>query len=1107
LDHAPLFQVMLALDNTGRGGLRLGGLEAEAEEVEAGAAKFDLTLSVREENGTLSGALVYSTDLFDEATASRLAAHFERLLRAAAHDPARPLSTLPLLSPAERRRHVQEWNRTARDFGAERTLDALVAEQAARTPAAVAVMAGDEELSYAELEERAEVVARYLRSLGVGAERRVGVLMGRGVGMVVGVLGVLKAGGAYVPLDAEYPAARLRWMAEDAGLVAVVTEGRLRGVAEGLGVGEVVSVDEEWGRIRQQAGEATGEGEEGGVSPENLAYVIYTSGSTGRPKGVGCSHRGVVNLLADAHSRKPLAAGDVCSFWTSLSFDVSVYEIFSSLSSGATLNIVPEEVRAESGAFVEWLALNGITSGYVPAFALAELSRWAEKKERPSALRRLLVGVEPIEEELLAAIQSDIPGLHIFNGYGPTEATIYATLYPVPATCDQRRRTPVGRPIANTQAYVLDRHLESVPVGVAGELYLGGEGLARGYLNRPALTAEKFIPDPFSGEPGARLYRTGDLARHLPDGELVFVGRRDEQLKVRGFRVEAGEVEAALEAHPLVRASHVMSRADDAHARLVAYVSAEPGSVLASGELRRHLKEQLPEYMIPSAFVTLDTLPLTPGGKVDRGRLPAPEGEPSEGADSTEARTPTEELVAGIWCEVLGRERVGTRENFFEAGGHSLLATQIVARARAVFGVELPLRALFEHPTVAELSAAIDATARSVSGPPIRPAERGEALPMSFAQQRLWFLDQLEPGNPSYNQASAIRFRGELNSEALEQCLNEIVRRHEVLRTVFTNHEGHPRQVIIPSLTIPLRRYDLRDLRDDERESELRRLMNTEGRLPFDLARGPLLRITLIQLDETEHVLLFTTHHIVSDGWSMGVLIREAGLLYDAFSRGADSPLPELPVQYADYAVWQASQEENHRAQLDYWVERLADAPPLLALPTDRPRPSIQTHRGASVPFALSQELMDSLRRLARRRSATLFMVLLAGLKALLLRYTGETDLVVGTPVANRTRSEVEGLVGFFVNTLALRTDLSGDPTFAELLARVRDVALGAYAHQEVPFERVVEEVRPERSLDHAPLFQVMLALDNTGRGGLRLGGLEAEAEEVEAGAAKFDLT
>nr|QEO74316.1 AMP-dependent synthetase and ligase [uncultured bacterium] len=805
--------------------------------------------------------------------------------------------------------------------------------------------------------------------------------------------------------------------------------------------------------------------------------------------------------------RKPLAAGDVCSFWTSLSFDVSVYEIFSSLCSGATLNIVPEEVRAESGAFVGWLASNGITSGYVPAFALPELNSRTEKKEGPSALRRLLVGVEPIEEELLTAIQSNIPGLHVFNGYGPTEATVYATLYPVPATCCQSRRTPIGRPIANTQAYVLDRHLEPVPVGVAGELYIGGAGVARGYLGRPALTAERFIPDPFSREPGARLYRTGDLARHLPDGDLVFVGRADEQLKVRGFRVEPGEVEAALEAHPLVRAGHVMLRADGAQTRLVAYVSAEPDTVLTSGELRRHLKEQLPEYMIPSTFVTLDTLPLTPSGKVDRRRLPAPEDEASGGADSTAPRTPTEELLSGIWCEVLGRERVGARENFFDAGGHSLLATQIVARARAAFGVELPLRALFEHPTVAELGAAVDVTARGVSGPPITPAERGGALPMSFAQQRLWFLEQLEPGSPLYNQASAIRFRGELDGAALEQCLNEIVRRHEVLRTVFTNHEGHPRQVIIPSLTVPLRRYDLCDLRGDERESELRRLMDAEGRLPFDLARGPLLRVTLIRLGETEHVLLFTTHHIVSDGWSMGVLIREAGILYDSFARGADPTLAELPVQYSDYALWQASQEENHRAQLDYWVERLADAPPLLSLPTDRPRPPVQTHRGASVPFALSQELTDDLRRLARRRSATLFMVLLSGLKALLMRYTGETDIVVGTPIANRNRAETEPLIGFFVNTLALRTDLSGDPTFSELLARVRDVALGAYAHQEVPFERVVEEVRPERSLDHAPLFQVMLALDNTGRGEVRLGSLAAEAEEVGAGAAKFDLT
>ncbi|HEX8336488.1 MAG TPA: amino acid adenylation domain-containing protein, partial [Pyrinomonadaceae bacterium] len=957
----------------------------------SGAAKFDLTVSVREEGGRLACGAEYSTDLFEEATVRRMMAHFTRVLETAAADPSRRVSELPLLTEEERELQLYVWNRTRRDLGEVLGLHELFEAQAARTPDSIAVVYEGERVTYAELDARANRLGHYLRRLGVGPESVVGVLAERSVEMVVAILGILKAGGAYLPLDPAHPAERLRFMVEDAGAGAVlVRDEPLLSLAEGVEA-RVICLERERAQIAREDAVAVGSG----AAPDNLAYVIYTSGSTGRPKGVQCSHRGVVNLLADAQSRMPLAAGDVCSFWVSLSFDVSVYEIFSSLLSGATLNIVPEEVRADGAAFVGWLAENEITSGYVPAFVLPELSGWVEKEERRPALRRLLVGVEPIEEELLAAVQSGIPGLHIFNGYGPTEATVYATLYQMPANGGQRRRTPVGRPIANTRAYVLDSRMGPVPVGVVGELYLGGEGLARGYLNRPGLTAERFVPDPFSAESGARMYRTGDLARYLDDGEIVFVERADQQLKVRGFRVEPGEVEAALESHTHVRACHVTSNGDGAAARLVAYVVAEPGCDLTSGELRQRLKERLPEYMIPSAFVMLEALPLTPNGKIDRARLPAPECEWSDGVDHTEPRTPTEEVLAGIWCEVLGRERVGVGENFFEAGGHSLLATQVVARARAAFDVELSLRAVFEYPTVADLGAAVDAEARGAARPPIAPAERGGALPMSFAQQRLWFLDQLEPGNPFYNQASAVRLRGELNVAVLERCLDEITRRHEVLRTVFTNQEGHPRQVVIHSLKVPLLRYDLRDLPGDERESELRRLMTAEGRLPFDLARGPLLRATLVRLEESEHVLLFTTHHIVSDGWSMGVLIRETGALYEAFSRGADSPLPPLPVQYADYAVWQLSQEETYRAQLDYWRWQLAGAPPLLALPTDRPRPPVQTHRGASFPFELGDELTSGLRSLARRHSATLFMVLLAGFKALLSRYAGETDIVV----------------------------------------------------------------------------------------------------------------
>ncbi|HYH80726.1 MAG TPA: condensation domain-containing protein, partial [Longimicrobium sp.] len=683
---------------------------------------------------------------------------------------------------------------------------------------------------------------------------------------------------------------------------------------------------------------------------------------------------------------------------------------------------------------------------------------------RLSGLRRAFVGGDRVAADLLAEMRETLPGAEAHVLYGPTEGTILASAHPVPQDGIVYGH-PIGRPLGNVRLYVCDALGSPQPAGVPGELLIGGAGVARGYLGRSAMTAERFVPDPFSVEGGARLYRTGDRARWRADGTLEFLGRTDFQAKIRGFRIEPGEIEAVLSAHAEVREARVIVWEDaPGEQRLVAYVVGGVGA----DELREHLRRSLPEYMMPAAFVLLEALPLTPNGKLDRKALPAPEY--AADADRYAApRTPTEEVLAGIWAEVLRLERVGVEESFFELGGHSLLATRVVSRIRDVFAIELPLRALFEGPTVAELAGRVEEMRRAELPvlPPVVPTERAGTLPLSFAQERLWFIDRLEPGSAVYNISLAWRLAGALDERALERSLSEIVRRHEALRTVFAEVDGSPVQVIAPfgGFVVPVE--DLSVLGEVEREAALRRRAGEEALQPFDLAAGPLFRAALLRLGAEDHVLLLSMHHIVSDGWSMGVLFGEMSTLYAAYREGRESPLPELAVQYADYAVWQREQlaGEVLDRQLAYWRERLAGAPELLELPTDHPRPRVQTYRGATVPVELSPELLERLQVVGRSEGATLYMTLLGAFQVLLGKYAGSEDVVVGSPIAGRTRGEVEELIGIFVNTLVLRTDLSGDPSFREVLRRAREATLGAHEHQELPFEKLVVELQPERSL------------------------------------------
>src|SRR5215213_4424439 len=693
--------------------------------------------------------------------------------------------------------------------------------------------------------------------------------------------------------------------------------------------------------------------------------------------------------------------------------------------------------------------------------------------------------------------------------YGITETTVHVTVREVTkADVEQQAGSVIGRALADLQLYVLDSRMKPVPVGVAGEVYVGGAGLARGYLNRPALTAEKFVPHPFSEREGERLYRTGDIGRWLQDGSLEYLGRLDEQVKLRGFRIELGEIEAVLLRHEAVREAVVVVQRVNDDQRLVAYVVGEES--LKSGALRQYLKSVLPEYMVPQVLVQLERLPLTENGKVDRRALPAVEHVREE-TELVEAQTPVEEVLTGIWSEVLGLAQIGREENFFDLGGHSLLATQVMSRVREAFGVEVGLRELFERPTVKELGQSIERELRQgagVSAPPIERRERVGELPLSFAQQRLWFIDQLAPGGTVYNIPLSVRLSGALNVPALEQTLNEILRRHEVLRTSFAVVDEQSVQVIAPEVSLSLRVQELTSLREPEREAEVNRLAEVEAHQPFDLSQGPLLRVKLLRLSESEHVVLMTMHHIITDGWSLGVLINEVAVLYRAFAEGGPVPLPELPVQYADFAIWQRErlQGEELERQLSYWRQQLAGAPALLELPTDRPRPSLQTFNGADEAFTLSAESTQALQQLSRSRDVTLFMTLLAVWQVLLQHYSGQKDIVVGADVANRNRVETERLIGFFVNMLVLRTNHAGDPTFPELLKRVKEVCLGAYAHQDVPFEKLVEELQPERSLNHSPLFQVVFVLQNAPMGALELPGLVLRTIEQKRDETQFDL-
>ncbi|MFZ0321784.1 MAG: amino acid adenylation domain-containing protein, partial [Candidatus Sulfotelmatobacter sp.] len=953
-------------------------------------------------------------------------------------------------------------------------------------------------LSYEALNDRANQLAHYLMQRGVGPEVRVGLLLQRSPEMVLGLLGVLKAGGVYIPLDPNYPEQRLHMILDEAELKAVLTQKSSRGKFGTISPVELC-LDEE----REAITKCNTDNPNSGVGPENLAYIIYTSGSTGKPKGVMIPHKGLCNMCAAQLRTFGVAHKERVLQFASINFDASIFEIAMALCAGAALYIASREAQLSADLLFKLLRKNRITNVTLPPSILA-----ISEAEDLSALQTIVVAGEACSSKVVARWAA---GRRFFNAYGPTETTVWATV----ARCVNAEVKPsIGAPIENAQVYILDADLAPVSTNTIGDLYVGGIGLARGYFKSPALTAEKFIPNPFAVLPGERLYYTGDLARRLDDGQIDFVGRSDQQVKLRGFRIELGDIEAALLEYPSVKDGVVLLREDQPGvARLIAYVILKPSPPITDGDLRSYLKTKLPDYMVPTVFVEMVSLPTTPNGKIDRRALPTPERVRADIKETfVPPRNPLEEIVAGVWSELLGLDRVGVHDDLFELGAHSLMLARAAARLRDQLNAEIPPQCLFDSPTIVSLAAALErsfARGEQFDTKPINRVSRDSELPLSFAQGRVLFLKQLYGATKAYNAQVSISFTGKLDMEALERSLSELVRRHEILRTTFPQKDGRAVQFIHQAENRKLPVIDLASLPPELRARELHELMQEEMDRVFDLDKLPLIRWKLFRLAPEEHLMLQVEHHFLHDGWSFSVLLRELLQIYKAFSNGLPSPLTEPAIQFADFAVWQRDfiQQPAARAQLAYWKRKLGGTPALLPLLTDFPRPAALSFRGKALRVEVPEGISTSLKRLSQRTGCTLYMTMLAAFLTLLHRYTEQDDFCVGTGLANRRWKETEGLLGMVINTVALRADLSGDPSFEELLCRVREVTVGAYANQDLPFDQVIEAIQPERSLSYSPLYQVTFSFHDAPIMDVDLPELKINiAEALSNESAKFDL-
>ncbi|OUL20265.1 non-ribosomal peptide synthetase [Nostoc sp. 106C] len=1075
--------------------------------VQRGAA-FDINLRIMEAGNDFQIAWEYSTDLFDAATIAKMQTHYQNLLAGIVANPEQRLGELPLLTATERHQLLVAWNNTHTEYPQDKCIHELFAQQVELTPNAVALVFADQQLTYQELNQKANQLAHYLQSLGVGAEVLVGICVERSVLMIIGLLGILKAGGAYIPIDPTSPQEDLAYILEETQVSVLLTQTHLRASVP-VHQAHLICLDTDENIIAQHSQENPTPS----MTSANLAYVMYTSASTGKPKGISITHRGVVHLVKD-NNYANFTKEEVFLQLSPITFDGVTLEIWGSLLNGARLAIAPPHTPSLL-ELAQAIRQHQVTTLCLTAglFRLMVDEHLAELKQ----LKQLLVEGDVLSVPHVKKLLHAAPELKLINCYGSTENTALTCCYQVTDAFNIDAAVPIGRPIANTQVYLLDAQLQPVPVGIPGELYIGGDGLARGYFNQPDLTAKTFIPHPFSSQPGARLYKTGDLARYLPDGNIEFFGRIDQQVKIRGFRIQLEDIENVLAQHPKVQQAVVTINANHSKEKyLVAYVvpaeeaSKEKTCTLKSTALRSFLLQKLPEYMVPTTFVILKHIPLTPNGKVNHRALPEAHLNLEQENQFIPPQTPTEAVIADIIATILGLEKIGIHDNFFTLGGHSFLAMQVISRLRQAYQIELPLNCLFEAPTVAELERLITRYRQTDLGhivPAIASVSQDQTeFPLSFAQARLWFFDQVVGKNATYNMPLAVRLVGNLNINALERSIQEIVQRHASLRTHFQVVNGLTVQVINPNATITLSVVNLQNSLDQD--NEVQQLAKIEAHIPFDLARDSLIRAKLLQLSELEYVLLLTIHHIVCDAWSMRIFLQELSSLYPAFCAGKPSPLPDLPIQYVDYTLWQWELLTTKvlQRQLNYWTRQLLNVQPLLQFPTDKPRKALHKFKGSTLEFDIDTHLSQQIKILSQQSGVTLFMTLLAAFVILLYRYSDREDILVGSPIANRHHHDTKSLIGLFVNILVLRFKISENFSFSELLNQVSEVALAAYAHQDVPFEQLVKTLQPDRSVGQSPLLEVMFNLESAPRP-WELPGISVTPINIESMTAKFDLT
>ena len=1013
---------------------------------------------------------------------------------------------------------LNRWNQTEVDFGFHGCIHELIEIQAKNNPENIALIDDNQQLTYRELDDFSNLLAVFLQKQGVKPDECVGICIDRSCQMIIGMLGILKAGGAYVPLDPKYPVDRIAFMANDAHVRFILCQSTKLDFLSGVS-GEKICIDLEWEKITCETGMP-----QKGAKPENLCYVIFTSGSTGQPKGVMIEHHSLVNLALTQAKYYLLTPRDRLLQFISLSFDAAGEEIYPALVSGASVILPNVDFDFSARPFIDYCERAKVTVLHFPVALWHQLVGEIDQLAMtvPSEMRLNVVGGESPSPSWLSAWVEAIQRTDLrndpefVNAYGPTETTISALNFKI-STSEAKKNSlkviPVGRPISNTHAYIFDQYYQLVPVGIPGELFIGGEGVGRGYINRPELTEAVFVDNPY--KKGEKVYRTGDIVKYLPDGNIEFIGRIDEQIKIRGYRVELLEIEKSLREIPGIFDATVVARHLDSGTHLVGYLVTD-GSTVNHEFIRGKLSKTLPGYMVPSIFVSLDRIPKTPSGKTDRRSLPEPDFSELH-TEHQGPRNQIEEVLVNIWEAILGRKGIGVFDNFFETGGHSLSATQLVSRIRDTFEIELPLKEIFSNPSVSALAVVIKNL--KVSGdftqlPPLVSQQRTEEIPLSFSQQRLWFLDQLSPGNLFYNIPIVLHLKGSINLSILTNCINQIVKRHEVLRTTYGTKNGKPVQIIQQSMVVDIPVVEFLNADRSLDQATLDDLIRSEINNPFDLSNGPLLRAKVIKTRESEYIFICTMHHIITDAWSVAIMVKELVQFYQEFlstnnESDAHSTVPDLPIQYADYAIWQRDwlSGEELTNQLNFWTQQLQGMPRILDLPTDHPRPAMQSSNGGTIFFEFPLDLSEKIKKLSRDSGATLYITLLAGFQALLNRYCSQDDILVGTPVANRNHSEIENLIGFFVNTLVIRAKFSNGLSFREHLRRVRRTALDAYSHQDLPFELLVETLQPQRDLSHTPIFQAAFSLQTVSMPELVIQDVVVSPYDVSSGNAKFDLT